>query len=537
VRSRGLSRYLPVERGDVLLVLAVIAAHAAGQLIVYQLNHEPSSGVSFFPGNGVTAAVLLLVAKRRWPMVIVATYLTELTAHFMLQERIITAFGLALSDTTGPIIGVLVIRHYLKGRLELDRRQDLLAFLGASVILAPVYDAITGPLFARLNGAHGSYLILTERWWIGDALGVLIVGSVILAWAVPSALAPESKRLRLEADLVLLATAVITWAAFWHWSTSVAYLALVPVGWASIRHGIRGATTASLVVASLAEWATVTQHGLFYAVSHHDTQDALLLLQLFLAVVAITGLVAAYHVAEVRRAGEALRVSELAEHAARAQAKDSLVNERARLARELHDSVSQALFSMVLHARAAQNRLSATPGVDGAVLHDVSALHELTRGALAEMRALIFEMRPEALAEEGLVAALTRQAAAIESRTGTTVTVTGPEGRLPLNAEAEEHLYRVTLEALHNSLKHAHVDAATVRVDQHAGVVEVCVNDQGVGFDTAAVGPGHMGLHTMQERAASIAAQLDVESAVGVGTTVRLTVPAQRAGTEAATTA
>jgi signal transduction histidine kinase len=517
-----------VQRGDVLLVVAVIAAHAAGQLLVYQLNHEPSSGVSFFPGNGVAVAVLLLIARRRWPMVVAATYLTELGAHFLLHERTITAFGLALSDTTGPIIGVLVLRHFLAGPVELDRRQHLLIFVGACVILAPLIDAITGPPFARLQGAHGSYLVLTERWWIGDALGVLIVGSGILAWARRSAVATHSRRMWVEAVLVLAGTAVITWAAFYEWSTSVAYLALIPVGWAGIRHGIRGATATTVLVASIAEWATVNRHGLFASVSHGDTQDALLLLQLFLAVVALTGLVAAYYVAEVQRGGEALRLSELAEHLAQQQAKDTLVAERARLARELHDSVSQALFSMTLHASAAQKRLAKQPGIDELVVRDVTALHELTRGALAEMRALIFEMRPGALAEEGLVAALTRQAAAIESRTGITVTVTGPSGRLSLEVEGEEHLYRAALEALHNSLKHARADAATVTVAEHDGLIEVRVADTGVGFDTTTQSPGHLGLSTMRERASSIAAVLDIDSTAGEGTTVTLTVPAQR---------
>lgn len=77
-------------------------------------------------------------------------------------------------------------------------------------------------------------------------------------------------------------------------------------------------------------------------------------------------------------------------------------------------------------------------------------------------------------------------------------------------------------------MKHAHADTARVTVMQHDGVVEVSVNDEGVGFDTTSVGPGHLGLRTMRERATSIAGDLNVDSAVGVGTTVRLTVPAQR---------
>src|SRR5206468_11602697 len=91
-----------------------------------------------------------------------------------------------------------------------------------------------------------------------------------------------------------------------------------------------------------------------------------------------------------------------------------------------------------------------------------TALRALTPAALAEMRALIVAMRPEALADAGLVTALQRQAAAIQARTGLPVVVTGPPGRLPLAPAAEEHLYRVALEALNNAVKHA--DARTLSV-------------------------------------------------------------------------
>jgi signal transduction histidine kinase len=116
--------------------------------------------------------------------------------------------------------------------------------------------------------------------------------------------------------------------------------------------------------------------------------------------------------------------------------------ERQRLARDLHDSVSQALFSMTLHARAAQLALAKLELSDDSPLgRSVGQLRELTQGALAEMRALMFELRPGALAEEGLVSAVTKQAAALSAREGLPVSVTGPAERLAAPAEVEEHLY------------------------------------------------------------------------------------------------
>jgi PAS domain S-box-containing protein len=202
--------------------------------------------------------------------------------------------------------------------------------------------------------------------------------------------------------------------------------------------------------------------------------------------------------------------------------------ERTRLARELHDSVSQALFSMTMHARAAQLSM-AKAGLDetGPLGRSIVQLGELTRGALAEMRALIFELRPAALAEEGLVAALRKQAAALTAREETTITVQGPQERLDLDPGAEEHLYRIASEALHNVVKHARADSATVSVTTGEGVLRVEVRDDGTGFDQDSGHPGHLGLSTMTERTEAIGASLAITSAPGHGTTVTVSLPSR----------
>ena len=157
-------------------------------------------------------------------------------------------------------------------------------------------------------------------------------------------------------------------------------------------------------------------------------------------------------------------------------------------------------------------------------------LRELSGGALAEMRALIFELRPEALAEEGLLAALSRQAAAISAREQLPVAVDGPQERLVLSAGAEENAYRIVLEALHNAVKHANARrvAIAIATDGQQGA-RISVTDDGAGFDPGAVGPGHLGLRTMAERAAVIGAGLDLVSSPGAGLRVQLTLPARAA--------
>ncbi len=203
--------------------------------------------------------------------------------------------------------------------------------------------------------------------------------------------------------------------------------------------------------------------------------------------------------------------------------------ERRRLASDLHDSVSQALFSMNLHARALQLAVQ-REGNDpnGSVARGLADLRGLTKDALAEMRALIFELRPEALHEDGLVAAIRRHAAMVAARQGFDVLVQGPEDPLPLAADAETELFRVLREALHNSVKHAHPGRVEIRLHEPADAPRTLVieiSDDGVGFDPHSAYPGHLGLSTMRERTERLGGRLTIDSSPASSTTVRAVLP------------
>ena len=206
-----------------------------------------------------------------------------------------------------------------------------------------------------------------------------------------------------------------------------------------------------------------------------------------------------------------------------------VTEERGRIARDLHDSVSQALFSMTLQARALQlavQRECHDP--HGPVAEGIANIRQLTQGALAEMRALIFELRPDALAEEGLVSALRKHVAALEAKEGLTVTLSVPTEDLSLEPPVEENLYRLAQEALNNVVKHARARSVKVRVERpDAGSqgIQLEISDDGFGFDTGVKHPGHLGLRTMAERAKALGGVLEVTSAPGRGTTVRAYVP------------
>lgn len=205
--------------------------------------------------------------------------------------------------------------------------------------------------------------------------------------------------------------------------------------------------------------------------------------------------------------------------------------ERARLARELHDSVTQALFSMSLQTRAAELLLRTDPS---AASEKLAALRDLQRDALAEMRSLIFELRPGGLAEQGLAHALRTHATAIEGRIGLPVVF---EARVPTDAprpstEVEEALYRVAQEALHNVVRHATARHVRLSLVQDSARVRLVIADDGVGFDPAAVPTGHLGLEGMRARVARFHGRLEIVSRAGGGTRITATVPLRRrAGT------
>lgn len=196
------------------------------------------------------------------------------------------------------------------------------------------------------------------------------------------------------------------------------------------------------------------------------------------------------------------------------------LQERQRLARELHDSISQALYGIALGSHAALEMLSKKPGeVEGALRYILS----LAEAAVTEMRALIFELRPESLEREGLIGALERQAAAIQARYRVHVQATlGEEPDLPL--AHKEALYRIAQEAMQNAGRHANARGIDLRLCAEPGAVILEVEDNGKGFDPDQPYPAHLGLQSMRERAANVGSNLTIHSASGHGTTVRVAI-------------
>jgi signal transduction histidine kinase len=194
--------------------------------------------------------------------------------------------------------------------------------------------------------------------------------------------------------------------------------------------------------------------------------------------------------------------------------------ERSRLARELHDSVTQTVFSMNLTVQSARLLLERDPG---RAAHQLERLEELATSAMREIQALISQLRPRSVAEAGLPVALRQLAAERLERDGLHVTVE-VNGELALAEAVAAGLYRIAQEALTNVAKHAGTEQATVRLNLPPGVSFLEIEDHGLGFDPqlALSQRGHLGLAGMAERARELGWSLSIESQPGRGTRVRV---------------
>jgi signal transduction histidine kinase len=214
------------------------------------------------------------------------------------------------------------------------------------------------------------------------------------------------------------------------------------------------------------------------------------------------------------------RESELRRLYEQAQELASL-QERQRLAQELHDSVSQILYGISLGAHTTQEALESDPE---AARDSLEYVISLTEAGLAEMRALIFELRPESLEKEGLMAALSKQVAVLQAHHRLDVTMNlDEEPDLPL--ELKQTIYRIAQEALHNIVKHARASSVVLRLEQQNGEVRFQVQDNGRGFDPARPFPGHLGIRSMQERATKVGGLLTITSVPEQGANINVCIP------------
>jgi signal transduction histidine kinase len=500
--------------GLLVLAIAYYGSAKIGQTLRYT-----ASVAAIWPPAGLGIAALSLWGFRWWPGV----FLGELAVNGeLLVDDTALPVGSLIGQQAGNlaeiVVGALLIRRFIGRRAALDRTEQV-GWMLVAVGIATAISATAGTTSMLLGGVIDQSEAPTfwRTWWLGDTAGALVVLPLALAW-VPAPAAAWRRICTWQGALMIAAVAGLSALAF-SIEGPVAYMVFPALIWAAFRFGPAGATLSIAIAAGVAVGFTAHEAGPF---STQPIDLRTLSTQVYIVVAALTTLFLSALVIERERSS-----TELAE--AKRREYDQAMKERHRIARGLHDSVSQALFSAVLHIRAAQKALSRERRRRSSPLErSLEAIGELTRSAQSEMRALIFELGHGGL-EDGLVAALTTHAAMLRSRHGLDVEVEGPE-RLPLTPTAQTELFGIGREALSNVVKHAGTSKAWVHVDARSGRVLVEIRDDGSGFDPAARHPGHFGLESMHSRAAELGGVLTISSAPRAGTVVRVEARADTNG-------
>jgi len=353
-----------------------------------------------------------------------------------------------------------------------------------------------------------------RTWFLGDTAGALVVVPLVLTWLRDPGAAV--RRILTFEGVAMITSVLLLGSIAVRSEAPVLYLIFPAVIWAAFRFGPAGVSLALAINAFVTIGITAERVGVFF---RQPIDDRTLGTQLYILVSVLTGLFLSTIFAERERS--ALDLAE-----SRRREGEKAIEERRRIARDLHDSVSQALFSSLLHSRAAEKALDEqSDRGDASLRRSLASISELTRRAQREMRTFIFEWGPGVVGND-LVPAFSRHASAL-GESSVVVSVRGPEETLPLSRATQTQLYGIGREALSNVVKHSGATAASVRVQTSPTHVLLEIEDNGRGFDPAIRRPGHYGLESMRSRAEEVGATLEIDSAEGGGTTLRVRVPVQ----------
>jgi signal transduction histidine kinase len=496
-----------------LLALAYYGTAKLGQTLRYT-----ASVSAIWPPAGFGIGALYLWGLRWWPGIFFGEVLVN--TDLLLNDNGLP-FWSVVGQQTGNmleiLVGAILLRRLIGPKATLDRADQILGMFVA-LATATAISAMVGTISMLAGGVIESSEASTflRTWWLGDTAGGLVALPLMLTWAHDPA--GSWRRIRTWEGALLVATVCTLGVISVSDVEPVTYMVFPALIWAALRFGPAGATLSIAIAAGVAIGFTANEVGPFFK---QPIDQRTLSTQLYIGVAALTTLLLSALVSERGRS-----ISELAQ--AKRREGERALEERHRIARDLHDSVSQALFSTVLHVRTVGRALD-SEGVShsGPLGRAVTAIGDLTVEAQRSMRALLFELNG-GVADQGLVAELAQHASNLRAYGGPSIEVHGPQGPLPLSPTTETHLLAIGREALVNVAKHSAARRAWVRVEVSEGGVSMEIRDNGTGFDSAAGHPGHYGLESMRSRAGELGAVLTIRSRLGGGTVVRVEAQADR---------
>lgn len=253
-RGRGSGGRSPGARPAPVVFAVVALAYAAGAQAAFSLFDALGLGGTFFPPAGLTLAALVVLGRQRWWLVAAAVLVAEVALDLLNGLGPAAALGFAVTNIAEPVFGAVLLGAHLGRRVDLERREDLLRFVLGPVLVAPVLGALLGATTDALFVAGGRFPEVAVRIWLGDGLGVLVVGGALLALRSPDSVWRVRRRRPEALALVVLCTAATAAVVAWR-ALPLAYLVGVLLVWTAFRLGVAGVATAGLGVATAASAA------------------------------------------------------------------------------------------------------------------------------------------------------------------------------------------------------------------------------------------------------------------------------------------
>jgi integral membrane sensor domain MASE1 len=289
----------PTLRRRLPLFAIVAVAYAACSLLSFAGFAALGYGPTFFPAAGLALAVLCRRPVQDWPIVLGAVATAEFVVDLSAGLDLPAAAGYAVANAVEPALGALLVIRGLDGALDLSRRTDLGRFVIGAVLAAPVLGAVVGATVDLLFGDASGWLQFVARWWVGDGLGVLVIGSLLLAWSTPGDHA-STRRNALGMGSSLAVLAALSVVAFWLDQLWLAYLIVMALVFVAVRFGVRAVSAAGVLLA-ISSSAAAAGHSALLGRLLGPGSAGIVYLQVFLGVLLITLLVLASEVQDRER--------------------------------------------------------------------------------------------------------------------------------------------------------------------------------------------------------------------------------------------
>lgn len=497
-----------------------------------------------WPPSGIAVAALLLHGYRLWPGIACGALISNLITGVPAWA----AVAISIGSTAEALLAAYLLRQSAF-RTSLDRLRDVGSLVAWAALLSTLVSASVGVFSAWLSGRTPSadFTVAWATWWMGDAVGVLVVAPVLLTWRARPSLR-EYAAWYVELGVLLGLQVFVSAVVLAPLHGPVLWSFFPFVIWAALRCGQRGATAAVLVASGVSLWIAVTQSGSF---GGGGLRHGLTVLQLFMGALSFTGIALAAGDSERRQAERAAREAEAAvrdsrdtlerrveERTAQLQRLNEALHrlssrlltvqdeERRRIGRELHDSAAQTLACIAMNLSMLQRAAERLPAAEQRALTESG---DLVQQCVREIRTLSYVLHPPLLDDVGLVPALRWYADGFANRSGIAVEVNAPEAIGRLAPEVETALFRVVQESLVNVYRHRGSDTDTVRIQlaRLADAVTLSIEDHGPPRLAEVDWEAGVGIMSMRERMRALGGEFEI-SASHTGTVVRTRVPLTR---------